>query len=226
MGFFKKLFGIKGNSKVVQDNSLPKLSSVPISSIVGVPEGMVVVAESEVPESIGLGNLNFEGRYLEAIKAGEQMLEKNPTDNGVYINLMDSYFKARALDDSYFDKCTECARIAILYGHNTGYAHIRLIKNYTQTKHYHKALQLCELILSGDIHFSRMGCGNCEDFGKRKASILKKLPQAIDKEGDVAFTPEEVASIQKVVAQIEAKEEADRKANEERLRRMEKELGL
>lgn len=208
------------------ENTLPKTSTRPISSIVGVPEGMTVVAESEVPESIGLGNLNFEGRYLEAIAAGKQMLENNPMDGGVYINLMDSYFKARALDDSYFEKCTECARLAILCGHNTGYAHIRLIKNFTQTKHYHKALQLCELILSGEIHFSRMGCGNYEDFGKRKASILKKLPKAIDKEGDVAFTPEEEASIQKVVAQIEAKEEVDRKAREERLRRMEKELGL
>ena len=42
----------------------------------------------------------------------------------------------------------------------------------------------------------------------------------------MVFTSEEVASISKVVAQIKAKEEADIKANEERLMRVEKELGV
>lgn len=138
-------------------------------------EERIVVARSEVPVSCSLGNLIFERRYQEAIDSGLKLLEKDPEDCMIHINLMDAYFKGRALSPDYFDKSTYYAKQAILYGHNTGYAEDRLAKNLEKLKLYHQSLQLYDLILENkEFHFSQAGIGNKIDFARRRELAKKK----------------------------------------------------
>ena len=151
---------------------------------------------SSVPRSIDIGNLIFEKKYEEAIKLGNDLLDACDKDNtsylaSIHINLMDAYFKARNLHESYYDLSTYHAKQAIIHGHSTGYAHIRLLINLEKQGLISQAIELCDLILNKDFTFSKHGCGNEEDFDRRKNRLLKK----IDKENcnqESLFTNEEL----------------------------------
>lgn len=200
---------------------------IPISEVAksSIPEGSTIVAQSDIPASCGMGNLNFEKKYSESIEMGLKLLKETPKDCGVWINLMDAYFKGRALSPDYLEKSTYCAKQAILYGHNTGYAEERLAKNLDKAKKYHQSLQLYNLILDNpEFHFSKGGIGNFIDFAKRRASVLKKMDKATDTEDDVLFTPEEIAQVIQSIKDNDAREEAERKAYQERMAKMDAEI--
>lgn len=189
MGFLKKLFGIKDKNKgTLSDVSCQ--SNVSLSNKIEEKTTTLNISDSTI-----LGNLNFEGDYLQTIEEGERLLKENPTDCMVYINLMESYFKLRNRDVSYFDKSTECAKLAILYGHNTGYAHKRLLINLIRCKQYHKALQLCEIVTNPNFHFSLNGMGRINEYMVYKARLKSRIKKALDKEGDLIYSSDEVKII-------------------------------
>ena len=166
-----------------------------------VPPGCNILAQSEVPASLLIGDLVFEKKYEEAIKFGLDLLKESPDDAGAHINLMVAYFKARGLNDSYFDRSTYHAKMAILNGHHTGYAEQRLAINLDKQKFYHQSLQLYRLILDTEgFHFSASGCGNGIDWEKRRASVLAKIDKANDKETDILFTEGQISKIIKDIA--------------------------
>lgn len=145
-----------------------------------------------------LGNLIYEGKVREAIVLGEEALlkcEDQESIAGIYINLMVAYFKLRKEEPLYFDKSTYCAKMAILFGHRTGYAHERLAINLEKTGELHQAIQLCDLVLHPKFKFSKSGCGNNMDFSKRRNRIVKKLDKAKDSETSALFTDREIDMI-------------------------------
>ena len=155
-----------------------------------------MVSESEIPATCGIGNLVFEKKFQNAIDEGLELLATNPDDPMVHINLMDAYFKGRDLSPDYLEKSTYHARMAILCGHHTGYAEQRLAKNLDKCKKYHQSLQLYSLILDTDgFHFTKHGCGNKDEFKKRRDTVLPKLSKATDSDSDVLFSLEEINQI-------------------------------
>lgn len=184
--------------KKVEDNvQSTKSVMVPVSEVnaIELGQGEKIVYASEIPAYIKVGNLTYEKKYREAIEYGLELLKQTPHDCGVHESLMDAYFKARKEDPTYLDKSTYHARLAILYGHHTGYCEERLAKNLDRTKMYHQSIQLYDLILRDDFHFSKHGCGRKEVFAARKDKIIAKLHQAKDPENDILFTQEEIVFI-------------------------------
>jgi hypothetical protein len=108
---------------------------------------------------------------------------------------MDAYFKSRNENPSFFDKCLEHARLAMLYGHNTGYVQERLVINLEKQGKINQALQICDIVLLDKFKFSSHGCGKKEEFVKRKEKLLNKITKSVDKKGDVLFTNDEISSI-------------------------------
>lgn len=140
---------------------------------------------------LDIGSFNFEKRYDEAIRLAEKLLADNPHDSNTHINVMVSYFKSGNIE-----KSTYHAKQAMLYGHHTGYAEERLAINLDKAKLFHQSLQLYSLILDNKaFHFSRCGCGNDIDWGKRRENAQKRLSKALDTENDILFTDAEVAQI-------------------------------
>lgn len=188
-------------------------------------EERIVVAKSEASASCSLGNLIFEKKYQEAIESGLRLLEKDPEDCMIHINLMDAYFKGRALSPDYFDKSTYHAKRAILYGHNTGYAEDRLAKNLEKLKLYHQSLQLYDLILENkEFHFSQAGIGNKIDFARRRELAKKKMDKALDSASDVLFTPQEVTQIIQSIKNKDAREKTEKITSEKRMRELEERI--
>ena len=206
MGFIKWLLGKKEESSEIdgaisqekqeeekQEEEIPevreespetKLISVSKVTPSSIPEGSTVVAESQIPEYCSIGNLVFEKKYKEAVELGLKLLEATPNDAGVFINLMDAYFKGKETTaPDYLDKSTYYAKQAIIYGHNTGYAEERLAKNLDKAKLFHQSLQLYNLILETEgFHFSSQGCGNYIDWNHRRDAVLKKMDKDVEKE--------------------------------------------
>ena len=168
--------------------------TIPINKVLKIDDENIVYS-SEIPESIIMGNLIFFKKYEEAISLGKKLIQKDPKDYGVHINLMDAYFKARNNDSSYFDLSTFHAKQAVIYGHNTGLAQQRLAINLEKELKIHQAIQLCDIILSDKFYFSLHGFGSKEDYTKRKIRLIKKLDKSIDTEYDRLFTDEEVRLI-------------------------------
>lgn len=220
MGLFSWLFG--GDKKSDTEVKTTGGNTKPLSEVApsAVPQGATVIAQSEIPESCSIGNLVYEKKYAEAIELGQKLLEKDPDDCGLHVNLMDAYFKARDLDPEYFDKSTYHAKMAVLCGHHTGYAEERLAKNLDRNKYFHQSLQLYSLILdTKGFHFSEHGCGDKEEFAKRRESVLAKMDKAQDKETDILFTKEDVARIIKDIKEEDLREklqkERDKRLNRE-----------
>lgn len=195
---YKRLRGKQGQYK---QSTTIKSPISPISQIakIELASGETILAESEIPAFCKIGNLIFEKKYHEAIKYGLNLLERNPTDCGIHVNLMEAYFKARNDNLQYLDKSTYHARLAILYGHHTGYAEDRLAKNLDKAKCYHQSLQLYDLILRDDFHFTLHGCGDKEKFAQRHDKVLQVIDKAQDSEKDILFTPDEISAIIKDV---------------------------
>jgi len=163
-----------------------------------IKSGYNILFSSPIPRYLDLGTLNFEGKFAKAIKLGEELLSLNPPDDycsGIYINLMVSYFKLRDKKKEYLEQSSFCAKRAILLGHNTGYAHERLVINLEKSGFINQAIQLCNIILLRDFRFSRNGCGNSMDFHKRKDKLLKKVHKSVDSSTDILFTESEIRVI-------------------------------
>ena len=111
---------------------------------------METIANNQI---VKVGNSIYEKQYEKAISQCKKLLEENPKSIELHINLMDAYFKAKQLDASYYDMSTEHAKLAMLYGHNTGYAQQRLVINLTKDRKYYQAIQVCDIILSNSFHF-------------------------------------------------------------------------
>lgn len=147
-------------------------------------------------DAITLGNLIFERKYDEAIELGNKMLLNCESDYAsacmIHINLMQSYFKDRSGNESYFDLSTHHAKQAMICGHNTGLAQERLIINLEKQGHIHKAINLCNIILSKRFSFSKHGCGSKDDFTNRKEKLMSKLSKAKDSKTDLLFAMDEL----------------------------------
>ncbi len=198
MNFINRIFG--DNSKQQEGSKRPleeKDVMVGITSVIKdkLPEGAQIIAESKIPAFCMIGNLIFEKKYHEAIELGNKLLVQTPYSAGVHGNLMDAYFKVRDEKPSYYDKCIEHARLAMLYGHNTGYVQERLAISLEKQGKINQALQICNVVLLEKFQFSRHSCGNKEEFLKRKGKLLNKINKAIDKEDDVLFTNDEIFQI-------------------------------
>jgi hypothetical protein len=191
MKLFKNFFGSNEGKEVM----------IGISSVIKnrLPENVEIVAESEIPAYCIVGNLIFEKKYHEAIDLGNKLLERTPCSAGVHVNLMDAYFKARKEDPTYYDKSTEHGRLAMLYGHNTGYVQKRLIINLEKSGKIYQAIHLCNIVLTDEFHFSKNGCVTKEEFAKRIRTLQKKTGQSIDKKSDLIFSDEEISYLLKQI---------------------------
>lgn len=158
-----------------------------------IPSNAEIIYESEIPEYCLIGNLIFAKKFHEAIELGKKLLEKTPNSDGVHVNLMDAYFKVRNENPIFLDKSIEHARLAMLYGHNTGYVQERLVINLEKLGKINQALQVCNIVLIDQFHFSTHGFGNKDDFTKRKEKLIKKLSKPTDNEDRVLFTDEEIS---------------------------------
>lgn len=211
--------------EVLPTPSTPTVSQIPISQIAKFDTGEgTVVAESKIPAYCGLGNLNFNGEFDKAIEEGEKLLKQNPNDAGVHINLMDSYFKARKSNPTYLEKCNHHAKRAILNGHNTGYAEDRLVKNLTKDKLYYQAIQLCDIVLRDDFHFSKHGMGKKEDYSYRRSQLITKLAKSLDTKDDLLFSTSEVEQIIQSIRDNDERELREQREWEEKMKRMEAEI--
>lgn len=166
--------------------------------------------------TMDMGNANFRGGYDEAIRIGLEELQRKPTDAMVHIGLMDAYTKMQSQSPENLAKSSYHARMAMLYGHHTGYAEKRLAINLEKEHKYHQALQLYSLILdTPGFHFTKTGCGNGIDFEARRQKALAKLAKASDTEDDVLFSPSEIDGMVQGIAETERRE-AQRQAEFER----------
>lgn len=159
-------------------------------------------------KSLDLGNLLYEGNYSEVIRQGELYIQNHPDDAGVHVMLMDAYFKMRNKDWKNVQRSANHAKIAILFGHDTGYCHERLLKNLREMEYYYQALQLCNMILHPDFEFSSRGCGKKEYFDKAKGAIQKQIDKgkAKDNADDIVFCEEQIAQIIEKTRQRKARE--------------------
>jgi hypothetical protein len=189
MGIFGNLFGKKDKKEY----------TIPISELVkdAIPKNATILYQSEIPEWVVIGNLNFEQKYNEAIEYGKKLLTKEPNSAGVHIELMVAYFKLRNENPKYFDLSTYHAKQAIIYGHNTGYAHERLVINLEKNGMINQAIQLCDIVLSEKYHFSSHGCGRKEDFLFRKEKLTYKLHTAKDNVNTKLFSDKEITLLYK-----------------------------
>lgn len=167
---------------------------IPISNLTSI-DNTKIVSSSNVPASVVLGNLIFEKRYDDAVKLGEELLCKDKFSPMLNCDMMVLYYKLRKLDDQNVIKAIECAKKAIIKGHNTGYCQQRLSVMLKKQKFYHKALQLCDVVLSENFKFSAHGCGTKNDFSQRRDFFVKHISNAADKSEDILFTSEEVNEI-------------------------------
>ena len=137
----------------------------------------------------------YSKQYDVVITEGLRMLESSPKDAGIHVQLMDAFYKLRDTNPTYLDQSTEHARLAIIYGHDTGYAHKRLAMNLMNTAQYHKALQLCDMVMMPEFSFSTHGCGKVSYFGDIALRAMKKLGKETDSPKDVLFTKKQIDSI-------------------------------
>lgn len=204
---FKKIAGSRDDKEVTISIAETKPNIRPKSVIYG----------SGIPAYTRIGNLVFEKRYEEAIALGNELLKKTPKSAGVHISLMDAYFKARNSDESYYDKSTKHARLAMLYGHNTGYAQKRLVINLTKDKKIHQAIQICDIVLSNEFHFSKHGCATKDEFAQKKSKLIQQLEKSHDNKDSIVFSQSEIQEIQFHIKENDKQELEHKLAVEKRL---------
>ncbi len=226
MKIFKKIFG--SSSEKSKDFSEKKEVMINISSVNKdkIPSNAEIIYESQIPEYCSIGNLIFEKKFHEAIELGKKLLEKTPYSDGVHVNLMDAYFKVRNENPIFYDKSVEHARLAMLYGHNTGYVQERLAINLEKLGKINQAIQVCNIVLLDQFHFSAHGCGNKEEFTKRKEKLIKKLSKATDNEGSVLFTDEEISFLIEQIRKEDERIKKEKNEHEKRMKQFEKELNF
>ena len=167
--------------------------SIDISNIRLAAVRMLSVSMSK--QTVALYNMLSEKQYADVITKGERLLKTNPEDAGIHLAIMDAHFKLRDESESHLVACADSARLAVLYGHNTGYAHDRLLKTLKALKQYHKAIQLCDLVLLDRFAFQAQGMGNKATFVKAREQFVKLLPKAADSESDILYDKDQISAI-------------------------------
>src|SRR5690606_2030125 len=91
----------------------------------------------------------------------------------IHINLMIAFFKIR--DERYdaLEKCNFHAKMAIVHGHNTGFAAKRLAINFEKLGRTHNAIEVCNLVLNPMYQLSAHGMSK-DEFKKRLDKLHKK----------------------------------------------------
>lgn len=162
-------------------------------------------------QSLALYGLLEQKQYAEVIKKGASFLKSHPEDAGIHLAMMDAHFKMRADDPAHLDGCAESARLAIICGHNTGYAHDRLLKVLKTLGRYHAAVSLCDLVLMPAFAFDAHGGGDKAAFTKAREQLLTLLPKAKDGAEDVLFDKDHIAAI---IARQQERLRHEREVNE------------
>lgn len=208
----------------VKSNETPK--SIPESAPVKAVESPKPVSSSSksLPEPWVIGNLVSEKKYAEAIQLGETLLKENPMSCMVHINLMDAYFKARNENPDYLLKSTFHAKMAMLCGHNTGYAQFRLVVNLETLWLIENAVQVCDIIQNSGFRFSKRGVGNQEDYQSRAERLKKKLPKSKPMDSTLLFTDEEIKQMLNAIKEGEEAEAREAELSAQRLKQMEAEM--
>lgn len=217
MNLLEKLFGKKSDKPkdfTQKQEIMINISSVNKDSI---PSNAEIIYESKVPEYCSIGNLIFEKKFHEAIEIGNKLLTRTPHSSGVHVNLMDAYFKIRNENPLFYAKSVEHARLAMLYGHNTGYVQERLAINLEKLGKINQAIQICNIVLLDQFHFSSHGCGNKEEFAKRKEKLINKLSKTADNQESILFSDNEISLI---IEQIRIEDERIKKQKDEYEKRM------
>jgi hypothetical protein len=226
MNLFKKLFG--SNSTSTKDFQEKKEVMVNISSVSKnkIPSNASVIAESQIPAYCSIGNLVFEKKYHEAIELGKKLLAKTPESAGVHVNLMDAYFKVKDENPIYYEKHIEHARLAMLYGHNTGYVQKKLAIGLEKQKKINQALQICNIVLDDKFHFLSHGCGDKNEFVSRKEKLLKKANDSLDKSESMVFTRDEISSIIEQIRQDEERAKQEKIGHDKKMEQLRKSIGI
>lgn len=226
MNLLKILFG--GNSETPKKSHGEKEVLVNISSVANnrIPSNAKIVAESKISAFCSIGNLVYEKKYHEAIELGKKLLTETPDSAGVHVNLMDAYFKIRDENPEFYDKHVNHARLAMLYGHNTGYVQKKLAIGLEKQNKIYQAIQICNIVLDEKFHFSKHGCGSKDEFLTRKEKLLKKVNKSIDNKNSEIFTNEEIALIIKHIQQEEESIKQEAIEHEKKMEQMRKNLGI
>ena len=224
MNLFKRLFG--NNSEEPENSQKEVVDNVSSVAKNKIPSNARISAESQIPAYCSMGNLVFEKKYHEAIELGKELLATTPQSAGVHVNLMDAYFKVRNENPIFYKKHIEHARLAMLYGHNTGYVQKKLAVGLEKQKMIYQALQICDIVLNEKFHFSRHGCGDKNEFITRKEKLLKKVNNSSDNSESTVFTSDEISFIIEQIRQVEEREKQDRIEHDERMKQMRKSLGI
>ena len=226
MKIFKKLFAITSDTSNDISNKKEIMDKVLHVNKKSIPSNSEIIYQSEIPKYCSIGNLIFEKKFIEAIELGEKLLEETPNSEGIHVNLMDAYFKARNTNPIFLEKSIEHAKLAMLYGHNTGYVQERLVINLEKLGKIHQAIQICNIVLMEQFHFSTHGCGNKVDFKIRKEKLIKKLSKATDSLESILFTSPNISFI---IEQLNLEEERLKKEKieyDKRMKQLDKDLFL
>lgn len=226
LNIFKRIFGI--NSDKAKDFSEKKEVMINISSTTNdrISSNASIMYESKIPEYCSIGNLIFEKKFYEAIELGKKLLNETPYLVGVHVNLMDAYFKLRNENPSFLEKSTEHAKLAMLYGHNTGYVQERLVINLEKLGKINQAIQVCNIVLMPQFHFSSHGCGNIDNFIQRKEKLINKLSKSNDNTDNELFTNAEITFLIEQICLEDERIEKERIEYEKRRKKFERDFNI
>ncbi len=225
MNLLKRLFG--SNSAKPENSQEKKEVMVNVSSVAkNKTPSNASIAESQIPAYCSIGNLVYEKKYHEAIELGKKLLNETPESAGVHVNLMEAYFKVRDENPIFYDKHIEHARLAMLYGHNTGYVQKKLAIGLEKQKKINQALQICNIILDDKFHFSSHGCGDKDEFEKRKKKLLKKVNNSLDSSESMVFTSDEISFIIEQIRKDEERQKQEKIEHDKKMEQLRKSLGI
>ena len=190
----------RSSEKVVPTFSISQKVNAPTAKIgtKSPSSSMTLVYKSEPPSGASLGELIYAKRYSETIRVGKGLLEREPYSASIHVNLMDAYFKKRKDGAKYLNLSTYHAKMALIYGLNTGYASQRLVINLEKTHMIYQAIQLCDVVTDKRYQFSSFGFGDKGEYFDRKERLYKKLHLAKDTESTRLFTDAELSTLYEI----------------------------
>lgn len=226
MNLLKKMFGNK--SSISKHSTAKKEVLVNVSSLVkkSLHKQLDIISQSDIPAYCGIGNLIFEKKYHEAIELGHRLLETSPYSAGVHVNLMDAYFKIREENSFFYDIHIKHARLAMLYGHNTGYVQKKLVIGLEKQKKIYQALQICDIVLDEKFYFSTHGCGNKNEFVIRREKLLKKVNISSDTNQSIIFTSNEISYMIEQIQQNDERKKQDKMERYKKIEEFRKGIGI
>jgi len=114
----------------------------------------------------------------------------------------------------------------MLNGHNTGYVQKKLAIGLEKQGKIYQALQVCDIILNDKFHFSKHGCGNKDEFIKRKEGLRKKANKSSDNEKSEVFSDEEISFIIKQIQMEDERIKQEEIEHERKMKQLRKNLGF